>query len=107
MNHKPFFTYLLASALVITPFVAYAAMSISGIITKIKTEVINPVIFLLFALATVMFVWGIVQYMASAGSPAGMEKGKNIMIGGIIGLFVMASAYGIVQILCDFFSSCP
>lgn len=105
MNYKLFFTYLSAGILVIIPFIV-SAKSITEIIDMITKDVINPTIILLFALATVMFVWGIVQYIAAAGSAQQMEKGKKIMIGGIIGLFVMASAYGIVQILCDFFESC-
>ena len=80
-------------------------MSIKDIINKITTEILNPAIFLLFAAATLMFAYGIVTYIAASGSPAGIQKGKNIMIGGIIGLFVMASAYGIVQILCNFFGT--
>ena len=80
-------------------------MSITQIINKITTEIINPAIYLLFAMATLMFVYGIVTYIAASGSPQGVQKGKNIMIGGIIGLFVMASAFGIVKILCNFFGT--
>ena len=80
-------------------------MTIEQLINKITKEILNPTIYLLFAAATIMFVWGIVQYIAASGSPMGMEKGKKVMIGGIIGLFVMASAYGIVHILCNFFGT--
>lgn len=81
-----------------------AALTIEGIITKITKEIINPTIYLLFAAATVVFVWGIVQYMYAAGEGQA-QKGKNVMFYGIIGLFVMASAYGIVKIMCDFFGT--
>ena len=80
-------------------------MTIQQIIEKITKEIINPTIYLLFAVATLMFVYGIVTYIAASGSPQAMQKGKNIMIGGIIGLFVMASAFGIVKILCNFFGT--
>ena len=79
-------------------------MSIKEIIDKITKEIINPTIYLLFAAATLMFAWGIVQYIKSAGS-AQSQKGKDIMLYGIIGLFVMASAWGIVKILCNFFGT--
>ena len=89
------------------PFLVFNefVMSITQIINKITSDIINPAIYLLFAVATLVFVWGIIQYIAASGSPAGVEKGKKVMIGGIIGLFVMASAYGIVKILCDFFKT--
>ena len=79
-------------------------MTIQQIIDKITTEVLNPIIYLLFALATVVFVWGIIQYVL-AGGPQQAEQGKKTMLYGIIGLFVMASAFGIVKILCDFFET--
>lgn len=78
-------------------------MTIQQIINKITTEILNPVIYLLFGLATVVFIWGIIQYVLAGGSPQQAEQGKKTMLYGIIGLFVMASAFGIVSILCNFF----
>src|SRR3989338_4327314 len=37
---------------------------------------------------------------------AKLDKGKKIMFWGIIGMFIMASAWGIVRILCNFFETC-
>ena len=79
-------------------------MTITQIIQKITTDIVNPVIYLLFGIATIAFTYGIVLYIISAGQGK-TESGKKIMVGGIIGLFVMASAYGIVKILCDFFGN--
>jgi len=81
-----------------------AVVTITDIINKITREILNPLIYLLFAVATVIFVWGIIQYvLAAAGSPQQAQQGKKVMLGGIIGMFIMASAWGIVRILCDFF----
>ena len=80
-------------------------MTIKEIIDKITKEVLNPTIYLLFAAATIIFVYGIITYITASGSPQGVATGKRVMIGGIIGLFVMASAYGIVKILCNFFGT--
>ncbi len=79
-------------------------MSISQIIKKITEEIINPAIYLLFSAATAFFVYGIVLYIKGTGGESA-AKGKNIMLGGIIGLFIMASALGIVKILCNFFNN--
>ena len=79
-------------------------MSIKEIIDKITSEIINPAIYLLFAAATLMFAWGIVNYILSASSQK-VDQGKKTMLYGIIGLFVMASAWGIVKILCNFFGT--
>lgn len=79
-------------------------MTIQGIIEKITREVLNPLIIMLFALATVLFVWGLITYIiASQGNPAKLDMGKKAILWGIIGMTIMASAWGIVRILCGFF----
>ena len=79
------------------------------ILVNITTQILNPLIVLLFALATVLFGWGVVRYIigSQGGSDATVTKAKDIMVWGIIGMFIMASAWGIVFLLCDFFGTCP
>ncbi|PIP69142.1 hypothetical protein CO033_02145 [Candidatus Nomurabacteria bacterium CG_4_9_14_0_2_um_filter_32_10] len=59
----------------------------------------GSVIPLIFALAVVMFIWGVVQYVINSDEEAKKEKGKQFMIWGIIGLTVMVSIWGLVSIL--------
>ncbi len=81
--------------------------SLTQLINKIQNQVLNPIINLLFALATVVFLWGVIQYVVgSQGDETKLKKGKQTMIWGIIGMTVMASAWGIVKILCQFFGTC-
>ena len=82
-------------------------MTVEGLIVRITKEILNPLIVLLFAVATLMFAWGIIQYvLGSQGSDQKVEQGKKAMMWGIIGMFIMASAWGFVKILCDFFETC-
>ena len=82
-------------------------MSAKDLIIKIQTEILNPLIGLLFVLATVVFMWGVIVYVIGGrGSDEDVSRGKKIMFYGIIGMAVMASAWGIVQLLCDFFTTC-
>ena len=74
----------------------------SSLIEKIKSP-LNQFIALLFTLATVYFIWGIIEYIKSAGDEAALKKGKAHMIYGIIGMAVMASAFGIVAMLQESF----
>lgn len=81
--------------------------TVESLVRKIISGVLQPVITLLFALATVIFLWGIIQYViAQAGDEKKLADAKRVMIWGIIGLTVMASAWGIVAVLCDFFGTC-
>ena len=67
----------------------------------------NSIIPLLFALAVVLFVWGVVQYVINDGEEAKKAKGKQFMIWGIVGLAVMISVWGLVNILTNTFGVSP
>jgi hypothetical protein len=80
---------------------AYAAgnnPTISAIIDKISTHILNPLIVLLFALATVMFLWGVFQFIVHADDPEGRETGRRHVLWGVVGMFVMISVYAIIRI---------
>ncbi len=79
-------------------------MSAQELITTITTKVFNPLVILLFAIATLVFAWGVVLYIiGSYGSDSRIERAKSVMAWGLIGMFIMASAWGIVGLFCDFF----
>ena len=85
------------------PTIAVAqTTTIPSAIEKVKF-VFELVIGLLFVLATVVFLWGVVRFIASAADPAGREKSKGIMLWGIIGLAVMAAAWGAANLLISYF----
>lgn len=81
--------------------------TVQGLVNKINTELLNPAIALLFVLATLLFFWGIVRYViGSQGDQTSLDQGKQLMIWGIIGMSIMASAWGIVKAICSFFGTC-
>lgn len=70
--------------------------------------IINMLIPLLLALSLFMFFRGLVVFMARAGAEKDHEKGKHLIIWGLITLFVMLSIYGILNFLkADFGFSNP
>ena len=84
------------------PTIAVAQTTIPTAIGKVNF-VFELVIGLLFVLATVVFLWGVGRFIASAADPAGREKAKGIMLWGIIGLAVMAAAWGAANLLISYF----
>lgn len=72
----------------------------NALITTIK-DTLNQIIGVLFILVTVYFFWGIVEFVRSSGSgdAAKLETGKKHMVWGIIGMAIMASAWGIVAMI--------
>lgn len=53
----------------------------------------------LVGIALVMFLAGIVKYVASGDNEEKKDAGKGLMIFGIIALFVMTAVWGLVKIL--------
>ena len=72
------------------------------LISNIKDYILNPIIGFMFAVAVVMFIYGIVEYIWSADNEDKVAVGKKHMIYGIIGMFVMIGVYGILNILSGF-----
>jgi len=72
------------------------------LISNIKVYILNPIIGFMFAVAVVMFIYGIVEYIWSADNEDKVAVGKKHMIWGIIGMFVMIGVYGILNLLSGF-----
>lgn len=58
----------------------------------------------IIGLGLVVFLWGLTRFISAGGDEKRIQEGKDMMVYGIIGLFVMVSIYTIVSILfSDFF----
>ncbi|MBU3969079.1 hypothetical protein KJ991_02635 [Patescibacteria group bacterium] len=71
----------------------------TGLLNKISDQIINPIILLLFVLALLYFIWGVTQYVIKADSDEQREQGKQHMIWGVVGMFIMVAVYGIIEII--------
>lgn len=65
--------------------------------------ILNPLIMLLFAVAFVVFFYGVLEFIMNAENDEKRTTGKSHMIWGTIGMFIMASVFGIMTILMDSF----
>jgi uncharacterized membrane protein len=75
--------------------------SLDSIFTFISST-LNTLLPLIIAAAVVYFIYGIAMYVIS-GSDDAKEAAKNKIIYGVIGLFVMISVWGLVNILVNTF----
>jgi hypothetical protein len=89
-------TAIAASLLWALPFFAFAQSNIQGLVFQLGVF-LNSLIPIVMALTLLIFFWGLFQYVRSAGE--GHEQGRNIMIAGIVALFVMVSVWGIVRLV--------
>jgi hypothetical protein len=83
------------------PLVTSAAISnISDVGSFIINTINNVLVPVLFAIAFIVFLWGAFDtFILGANSEDVKERGKNLMLWGLIGFFVMVSIWGLVNIL--------
>ena len=81
--------------------IAYAATA-NTFIGNLRSQIIQPIIILFYFVATVIFIWGIIEMIMNADNEEARSKGKQHMIWGIIGLAIMVAAGGLVGMLCSF-----
>ncbi len=79
--------------------------SVDTLLGKLADQIINPIISLMFAIAVLFFLYGVLEFVAGAGNEDKRTQGKRHMIWGIIGLFIMLSVFGIMRLLCGMFYS--
>ncbi len=79
--------------------IVYAAQTGVGLADKIKTQLINPLIQGLFAIAFLIFLFGVVEFVWKADSPEGRETGKRHIIWGLVGFVIMVGVWGIISII--------
>ncbi len=83
------------------PLVSFAAINnLSDTGSLIINTINNILVPVLFAVAFIVFLWGaFYTFILGANSEEVKEKGKNLMLWGLIGFFVMVSIWGLVNIL--------
>src|SRR3989338_10230158 len=95
------------SFFVVAPFVASAGTSVSslGDLLGVFMTIINALMPFIVALAVLFFIWGVFQFVMAAGDEEARTAGRDKMIYGIIGIFVMVSVWGLVNLLQGSFTT--
>jgi hypothetical protein len=103
------FLALIAPMILVVPVLALAQGSpepgaITSYIDAFRA-IINAAIPFLVAIAVLAILYGLAVYAFSAGDEGAQDKGRRIMVTGVIILFVMVAIWGFVNILLEFFFS--
>lgn len=86
---------------------AAAPLSIEPFLNKVNQYILNPLITLGFAVAFITFLWGVVEFIRNASGDDSRERGKRNIMWGIIGMLIMISVYGIINIILSTFGFTP
>ena len=80
--------------------IAYAAETFP-LLSQIQTSIINPLILLGLAAAVLVFLYGLFEMLRGINQPAQVEKGTQHIIWGVIGLAIMVSVFGFINLICS------
>lgn len=81
--------------------------SVKAFVGKISTEILNPLIALMFAAALMYFFYGIASFMWNPDNEEARAKGRVGMFWGIVGMFVMVSVFGIMRLIINSIGADP
>ena len=71
------------------------------VVDPIIANIVNPIVELMFAIGLIVFVFGVIEMIINGDDAAARTKGRNHMLGGVIGMFIMMSAWGIIYLVAS------
>ncbi|MFA6797369.1 MAG: hypothetical protein WCR40_01535 [Candidatus Paceibacterota bacterium] len=74
-------------------------ISFDLLLQNILNEIVSPIIYFLLALAVVYFVWGMMTFIRNADSAEKRKEGYSHMLWGVVGIFIMISAKGLINLI--------
>lgn len=77
--------------------------AINDVMQRFEEFIILPAVMIVFAAGFFLFVWGFVEFLWNLNSGGDNKEGKSHMLWGIVGMFIMVSVYGILNILDNTF----
>jgi hypothetical protein len=90
-----------ALSLLAFPLSAHAQLAgLQGLLEQANAFVSRLIPFVI-GIAVLVFLWGVLVFITHAGDETARANGRQLMLWGIIGLFVMVSVWGLVRILGD------
>lgn len=75
--------------------------AIDRLIGKISENILNPLVLLFAGIAMVYFLWGVFEFIRDYDNADARSKGTQHMLWGIIGMFIMFSVFGIMNLIAS------
>ena len=97
---------ILFSIIALAAPIAALAAARSGDVPELLVRVkgtLNLVIAVLLVIATLVFIWGVILFITSAGDPSKHADGRQYMIWGIVALAVIAAAWAVANVIIVYF----
>jgi hypothetical protein len=70
-----------------------------GLFNALIANIINPMLLLVTGAAFLVFIWGVVEFLIGISKGQSSDTGKQHMIWGVFGLFVIICSYAILEVI--------
>ncbi|MEK7628265.1 MAG: hypothetical protein AAB421_02510 [Patescibacteria group bacterium] len=95
-------SYTVSAALLAAPAFAGAAGILDSI--GVVNRILKAVVPMLITIALIVFIWGLIKYLLKIGDEKERQAGIQLMLYGVVAIFVMSSVWGLVRLLQNTFS---
>ena len=78
-------------------------LSTQTLVRNLETVIINPLLLLMFSAGLLVFFWGVIEFLLSlnVNGKTSKEDGKQHMLWGLVGMFIMVSAYALLNFIAN------
>lgn len=88
------------------PLVASAA-GLDDLLNRVKGTITGVVIPFLFVVATLIFIYAIIQFITKSGDEAEQKKARGLILWSVIGLAAIISLWALVGFLTQYVGTAP
>ncbi len=88
------------------PYITSAAPNLESAALTVK-RLLDLVIPIIITIAVIYFFWGLAKYILESENSEKKEEGRNIMIYGLVALFVIISVWGLIGLIGNTFGIGP
>lgn len=75
----------------------------TDVFDNLITYILNPLILLIFSFGFLVFLWGLLELLWNGSNPVKSNEGKQHMIWGVVGMFIMTAVGGIINLIVSTF----
>lgn len=73
----------------------------SQLLYNIEYFILTPLIYLFFGLALILFLYGVFEFIKNSNDPEERKKGGQHILWGVVGMAIMFSTYGIINLILN------
>jgi hypothetical protein len=80
---------------------AIDSSKLGSILDPIIDNIVSPVVWLMFGVATVYFTYGVLRMVIKGEDQEARSESKRSILWGLIGMLIMLSAWGIIYVVAN------